>query len=219
MRLNKSSKGFTLLEVLIAMTLLSIMVVLLFSSLQIAAESWNKGEKKIAEVNEKAVVFQFFKQHLPSIRPLVNDFSEEDTLLSFSGKADTFQFASVFPASASRKGFHLFEVNFDSVEENIKVVLKPFYLNAQDEEWEPEEVVLLENVQKFELLYFDTEESSWQHEWLEKVELPVLVKIKITMLDQSYWPEMIYSLRLSAFDLDSNQNNVEGIPGISGEDL
>ncbi len=43
--------GFTLLEVLIAMSLLSIMVVLLFSSLKVGAESWDKGESKIAEVN------------------------------------------------------------------------------------------------------------------------------------------------------------------------
>jgi len=61
--------GFTLIEVMLAMTLLSIMVTLLFGSLKICAESWNRGEVKIAEVNEKAVVYQFFKRHLPSIRP------------------------------------------------------------------------------------------------------------------------------------------------------
>ena len=62
--------GFTLIEVLIAMTLLGVMVVLLFSSLKVAAQSWNAGENKIAEVNKKAVVYQFFKRHLTAIRPL-----------------------------------------------------------------------------------------------------------------------------------------------------
>ena len=37
---DKRLNGFTLIEVLIAMTLLSIMVVLLFASLRICAESW-----------------------------------------------------------------------------------------------------------------------------------------------------------------------------------
>ena len=66
----KAAKGFTLIEVLIAMTLLGVMVVLLFSSLRIAAESWEAGETKTAQVNQKAVVYQFFKRHLSSIRPL-----------------------------------------------------------------------------------------------------------------------------------------------------
>jgi len=67
--------GFTLIEVLIAMTLLSIMVVLLFSSLRTCAQSWEQGENKITEVNEVAVVHNFFQRHLSSAIPLWNDFS------------------------------------------------------------------------------------------------------------------------------------------------
>jgi len=53
-------RGFTLIEVLIAMTLLGIMMVLLFTSLKICADSWEKGESKITDVNEVAVVYNFF---------------------------------------------------------------------------------------------------------------------------------------------------------------
>jgi len=70
--------GFTLIEVLIAMTLLSIMVVLLFSSLRICAQSWEQGENKIAEVNEVAVVYNFFQRHLSSAIPLWDDFTARD---------------------------------------------------------------------------------------------------------------------------------------------
>ncbi len=70
--------GFTLIEVLIAMTLLSIMVVLLFSSLRICARSWELGENKIAEVNEAAVVYNFFQRHLSSAIPLWDDFTARD---------------------------------------------------------------------------------------------------------------------------------------------
>lgn len=209
MPLNNKSAGFTLLEVMLAMTLLSIMVVLLFSSLQIAAESWNKGENKIAEVNEKAIVFRFFKQHLPSIRPAFDDFSETDTSFSFTGDSDVFQFVSVFPASANRKGLHLFEVGFDRAEESIKVMLKPFYSNVENGEWQEEEVVLLENVENFKISYFDMKASEWERNWLEKKELPALIKIEITMLDQSYWPEMILPLKLAGFNSDTRFDGSE----------
>ena len=62
-------KGFTLIEVLIGLTLLSIMVVLLFASLKICADSWEKGEKKVASVNDMAVVYHFFQKHFFIIFP------------------------------------------------------------------------------------------------------------------------------------------------------
>ena len=205
MSADQKNKGFTLLEVMLAMTLLSIMVVLLFSSLKIGAESWNKGESKIAEVNEKAVVYQFFKRHLPSIRPLWNDFSEDERSYSFKGERDTFQFVSVFPVSAARKGLQLFEVVPDKSEKGvIKVIVSPFYPTIEDQQWEPEEVVLLENVEEFEVSYFGKEDSNseavWLDSWQEKEYLPTLLKIKIVLEGHGYWPEMIFALKLAAME-------------------
>jgi len=132
--------GFTLIEVLIAMTLLSLMVVLLFSSLRICAQSWEQGENKIADVNEVAVVYNFFQRHLSSAIPLWNDFIAGDEVdaanqsetaanqpetgaadsgadtesmnktFSFQGRKNALQFVSVFPASAGRSGMQLFSI-------------------------------------------------------------------------------------------------------------
>ena len=195
--------GFTLIEVMLAMTLLSIMVVLLFSSLKIGAESWNKGESKIAQVNEKAVVYQFFKRHLPSVQPLWDEFSGDKRQFSFQGERDKLQFVSVFPASSGRKGLQLFDVIFDKTDPGIvKVILKPFYPAIDNEEWQSEEVILLENVETFELAYFAKEDNSkdgvWGDNWQEKDSLPELVKIKIELVDKSYWPEMVFALRLAS---------------------
>jgi general secretion pathway protein J len=132
--------GFTLIEVLIAMTLLSIMVVVLFSSLRICAQSWEQGESKITEVNEVAVVYNFFQRHLSSAIPLWDDFTayaaslsgtgaasardgknvanrqgagateNQGRIFSFQGKKQSLQFVSVFPASAGRSGMQLFSI-------------------------------------------------------------------------------------------------------------
>lgn len=203
MRSKQQQSGFTLLEVMIAMTLLSIMVTLLFSSLKVGAESWNKGENKIAEVNEKAVVYQFFKHHLPATRPLWDDFSQEGRVFSFQGEHDKLQFVSVFPASASRTGIQLFEVRLERGEVGrILVALKPFYPLIEEQAWEQDDVVLLEKVEKFEIKYFDKQlpgsEGEWKNSWQEKERLPALVKIKIVLEDRGYWPEMIFDMKLSA---------------------
>ena len=192
--------GFTLLEVLIAMTLLSIMVTLLFSSLKVGAESWDRGETKIAEVNEKAVVYQFFKRYLPGIRPIWDEFSADERLFTFQGTEKSLQFVSAFPSSAGRKGLQHFLISFDDNEEEavLTVLLKPFYPAKDGMEWEEEKVILLESIKKFSLSYFNKEENGWVDDWKEKQSLPALIKVQIELKNESYWPKMVFELKVSA---------------------
>jgi general secretion pathway protein J len=198
---RKASVGFTLIEVLIAMTLLGIMVVLLFSSMKICADSWQKGEDKITKVNDVAVVYQFFQHHLSTALPLWDDFSDENKVFAFQGKNQALQFVSSFPASAKKSGLQLFSLKLisDGDEQIIQVSIAPFFPVAKGEEWRQEEVTLLRHVRNFSLSYFGSDdpqtEGLWQNDWLSKKSQPRLVKIKIERDDDSFWPEMIVELK------------------------
>ncbi|MEI6746016.1 MAG: prepilin-type N-terminal cleavage/methylation domain-containing protein [Methylococcaceae bacterium] len=213
--MNKNA-GFTLIEVLIAMTMLSLMVVLLFSSLTIGAKSWEQGEKKIADVNEIAVVQQFFNHHLAHATPQWNDFDpEKDRVFSFQGKKKSLQFVAAFPASAERAGLQLF--NLELQEKNkkrfVNISLTPFFPLSEGEEWFQDDIELVRNVQNFELSYFglndETGELVWQNEWLNKEQQPRLVKILLEFDDGRYLPEMIVAL-----NVDSSYSNadLESVP-------
>ena len=208
-------RGFTLIEVLIAMTLLSIMVVLLFSSLKICADSWEKGESKITDVNEIAVVYNFFQRHLSEENPLWNDFSKEEKSFSFQGTAQSLQFVSTFPASAGRSGLQLFSIDLQKEDHDqvIKVTLTPFFPIAKGEEWHKEEVTLIKHVSDFTLAYFGSDdlvgEGSWREDWLDKVVQPRLVKINIKLENEIYWPEMIIDLKVTG--TTNNTENTENI--------
>jgi general secretion pathway protein J len=196
-------RGFTLIEVLIAMTLLSIMVVLLFSSLKICADSWERGENKITDVNEVAVVYNFFQRHLSIAKPLWNNFSAKEKTFSFQGKAQSLQFVSVFPASAGRSGLQLFSIELQKEDDYqvIKVTITPFFPVVEGEEWHKEEVSLISHVSDFKLAYFGSVDGEsgdiWQDEWLDKEVLPRLVKINIKLDNDIYWPEMIIDLKVT----------------------
>jgi general secretion pathway protein J len=215
---NKSQQGFTLIEVLIGLTLLSIMVVLLFTSLKICADSWEKGENKIAEVNEVSVVFNFFQRHLTAARPLWDVFSSSDTkVFSFQGKADSFQFVSAFPASVGKSGpqlISLFLQNEDQ-ENVVKVVLTPFFPAPEDDEGHKEEVTLIRHVTSLKVSYFGPGdapgESSWQEQWLEKKVQPNLVKIKMELENEMFWPEMIFEIK-AVGDLENQGTDNFGEP-------
>lgn len=209
-------RGFTLIEVLIAMTLLSLMVVVLFASLKVCADSWEKGENKITQVNDVAVVYNFFQQHLATTRPFMKNWSKDtQPSLSFQGKGQSLQFVSSFPASAGRSGLQLFTISLknEDNESVINVALTPFF-PIDEGRAQKEEVLLIKGVKDFSLAYFGSDDGiapgSWRGEWLDKAFLPRLVRIIIKLDSQMYLPEMIIDLKITG--AANQQNTGLGIP-------
>lgn len=201
-------QGFTLIEVLIGMTLLGVMVTLLFASLRIAAESWHAGEAKIATVNEKAVVYQFFKRHLSTIRPLpllyddVNQNASAGEMV-FQGLPQQLRFAAALPAASLRKGLQVFNLQLAPQQtSSLQVSLRPY--QALDDGAEPIDppVILLKHVRDFRLAYFGKREEEdvaiWHEEWTGSETLPSLIKVDIELEDRSYWPQMVFALKINA---------------------
>lgn len=199
--------GFTLIEVLIAMTLLGVMVVLLFSSLRIAAESWNAGENKMAAVNQKAVVYQFFKRHITAIRPLpmlnIDSTYSVESVQAFQGFPQSLRFVAGLPASSARKGLQVFSIALNPENSSsLLVALTPYRLSEPGQALEPvKPEVLLENIAGFKLAYFgkieEFAEPHWQEEWVVAEQLPSLIKVSITLKDGSYWPDMVFPLKIT----------------------
>lgn len=210
--------GFTLIEVLIVMTLLSVMVVLLFGTIKISADSWEKGEARISDVNEIAVVYSFFQRHLIPAKPLWNDFSTtEERVFSFQGNAQTLQFVSEFPASAGRAGLQWFFLNLNDFDrQSIEIAIKPFYPVAEGETFPEEKITLLNHVKTFSIAYLGqdpgTGEVAWQEQWVDRQTLPQLVKINITLDNGMFWPTMIMPLKIT-----SEEESLENVQVVNEE--
>lgn len=220
---SRYTQGFTLIEVLIAMTLLGVMVVLLFSSLRIAAESWNAGESKMAQVNQKAVVYQFFKRHLTTIRPLpiLNiDPNNPEELQVFRGYPQTLRFAAALPASSARKGLQIFTIAPHPENASVLMVsLVPYRLAEADQNQPPDRPeVLLEGIERLQFSYFgkteDIAEPQWREEWNLADRLPRLIRVSIALKDGSYWPDMIFATKITQ---TANAEAAEGDSGITDD--
>ena len=202
------AQGFTLIEVLIGITLLGVMVTLLFASLRIAAESWHAGEDKIATVNEKAVVYQFFKRHLSTIRPLPLLYDEENQdaasgQMAFQGLPQRLRFVAALPAASMRKGLQVFTIEIGSRQSTtLQVALKPYQPTDDESARIDPPVILLKRVERFALAYFgkreDEDQAAWHEEWAGVETLPSLIKVVIELEDHSYWPEMVFPLKINA---------------------
>ena len=60
--------GFTLLELLMSLSILSIIVVIIFGALRIGVRAWEKGEEQVDVHQRHRIVLDLMKQQLSSIR-------------------------------------------------------------------------------------------------------------------------------------------------------
>ncbi len=196
--------GFTLLEVLLAMSLLSIMMVLLFASLRTSARSWNLGEQKIAQVNEKVVTYGFLKRYLSNARPLWRH-NDGQRVFMFQGQNQSVKFVSNMPLSSAYKGLQQFELFLDNHNDSqrLMVAVKPFSFQ-ENSETEAQPQILVAQIASLKLQYYDVDAEDWAEQWQDKETLPALVKVSIELTDHSPWPPMIFALQRAGVQNEQN---------------
>lgn len=209
----KEQRGFTLIEVLIGLVLLSIMLSLLFGSIRMGARIWEAGETRAAELDRILVVQNFLRRQLTTVRPILDDLNSGEATFSFSGSADSLQFVSDLPSSAHRKGLHLFNLELaDDDDSNVLIVkLKAFYPPLDGAEAAIEDVRLISGVDSVVYSYFGVEDFTekpadgrWTEEWQDKEFLPFLIKIEIHMQNGRDWPALLVEPKLSASEESLN---------------
>ncbi|MBL1140415.1 MAG: prepilin-type N-terminal cleavage/methylation domain-containing protein [Proteobacteria bacterium] len=201
MRLNithKNDSGFTLIEVIIAMTILSLILVLLFSTLFTANRSWQSTERKISQNDELRLVGYFIQRQLSQNVPLMW-VSKEERRLIFEGKSNELRFTSSLPAHRGGGGIQIITLKVNQTDNASHLDLH--YRNAntdsspfKDHETD-EKTTLLENIDAIELSYFGSdkidEDPVWRDEWQNDELLPIMISLKVYISDKSqHWPEI-----------------------------
>ncbi|MCI0654893.1 MAG: prepilin-type N-terminal cleavage/methylation domain-containing protein [Methylococcaceae bacterium] len=216
-----TQNGFTLVEILIGLVLLSIMMTLLFGSIRMGARVWNAGEDRAAEIDRMLIVQNFLRQRLITARPVMDDFSGDEAFFSFSGTRDSIRFVSDLPSSAKRGGLHQFDLELVEEEDSGVLVakLKAFYPTLNGTDATIEDVRLVSGVETISFSYFgpddfglDTSDARWMDDWEDKIFMPTLIKLVIRMKDGGEWPPLIVSPKLVSFDqgsLENPQQNLE----------
>lgn len=200
----KNLEGFTLLEVLIAMSLLSIMGVLLYGSINIGTRSWNTGEKRAENATQMLIVQNYLRSSIANIRPLMDVISDEEPVFSFQGTNQSLQFVSTLPQSATRGGLYRFTMKPGDSENNKLVLsIEPFYRTLDKETAKIKDVELLRNLETIELTYYGPEnagalEARWVDNWEDQEFLPQIIKLDLQIEGDQFWPPLVITPRIEA---------------------
>ncbi len=205
-----SVSGFTLLETLVGLTLLGVMLILIYSALNISLRSWDTGEKRVAEASHQRVVQSFLRRELSQLFP-VRWRGIAESKIAFEGTKDELRFVTTLTlGAAAREGGmqwgHLYVAERESPggERGRTLFIKRSAFDLQAKDWDgldaAKPIPLIEGVKSFEIGYFgaenETAEPQWTSEWTNPLRMPQLIKITLQVDNGRDVPPLIVSLRL-----------------------
>ncbi|HEX4303129.1 MAG TPA: prepilin-type N-terminal cleavage/methylation domain-containing protein [Rhizomicrobium sp.] len=188
----KAQAGFTLLELLVSMTLLALLFVLLFGGLRFGMRAWEHGGTTADNVESVRIVQDLVRGEIERTCPRrLPAQPQQIPRVDFSGERAALGFLAPAPGSAggARCVLLTLTVKPDGPFERLVLGLG---VNRQETD-------LLRHAQSIELSYLATG-GAWQGSWRGQTDLPALVRLRVTFPpgDTRQWPELFVSPRISA---------------------
>lgn len=205
---QKNQAGFTLLEIIVVMTMLSLIMVMIYGGIQTSRKISQKGLKRINATNEIRVVSELIRRQVSRILPMA--FKQEDeAFVIFEGDDRHIMYVSPMPGYLGNGGPHVQLIEIVNGKGGKILQFSHWLLNDSLEEdafesSDQEPVVLLENIRDAEFSFVKLDEEGelgdWENQWEETETTPLMVKLEVDMGQGALvqWPEMQVALMLDA---------------------
>ena len=199
-------RGFTLIEVTIALVLLALMASVLYGSLSLAGTSWDRGELKAQQTGEMRLSEDFLRRTLTSQHPLRFQKVLEKPLY-FVGTSESLSYAVALPGRAGT-GMYFFKVALAPNGNTSRLVLArmiPDYAATTPPDFGNADVsILADGVAEARFAYFgrdpgtaDTVTPTWRDRWDDPQRLPDLIRMDVKLANGTSWPPLVVEPRLS----------------------
>ncbi len=213
-------RGFTLMELLIALTLLSLILSVLYGGLRLGAKTWDAVDDRVTQTEEQRLVRGFLRRALLQTKSVEWEFPPHRYVMFF-GDSRQLDFVSPLSGYVGLGGLYVMRLALVPHEDGKALIMQrwllhPDVLEGQGDvpEWRPLESpghlripydhpsgvygvsLLMESVDEMEFRYFGrkqrAKEWQWHTEWKEVPGLPDSIGLRIGPKDD--WPELIVSL-------------------------
>lgn len=186
-RMREDSNGFTLVEVIVALTVLSLILLATLSAVHSLGGSQSRLNNTINRLEEMRVVSQFLRSSLRQSMP-VNPAGTH--MVYFYGGTDELRWAAPLQGVDGVAGLQYMRLYNDNGV--LKIQFIPYHPAISDPDWaEVNAYPLLDTVDEFRITYRSDSDESWLDAWGQKFTgLPQALSIRVQSR-QRYWPDLI----------------------------
>ncbi len=195
--------GFTLVELLVAIILLSLISLVLTGSLQFGLTAWARGMAHSDHVDNSMSAQQFLRRALEDAYPFFSSNDPTRRRVEFAGTADSLAFLAPAPLAGGGGGRSriMLSVRRHDGHSDLMVRAAP-ELGADNQASTRSR--LIANVESVELSYFGKRRSdrapAWHDRWKDEIGLPQLVRVRVRFPtgDTRLWPDLVVAPRIAA---------------------
>ena len=202
---NARAAGFTLIEVLLAITLVSLIMAMAYGGFRASIRATNSGEALIEETNRLRITHQFVRTQLSQALALVIEEDElEGEVIRFQGEGQRVRFVAPMPGYLSFGGPYVQQFSLERGRDGLDLVFQFALLNGYlpgDLE-DSESVLLLEGLRGGGFFFLGLDEEDQQPVWSDYWERPMILPEAIGLnleLDRDNglaWPELVTPVRV-----------------------
>ena len=201
--MSNRQSGFTLLEMLIAFSMLSILFLALFSGFNTLGKGWDAADKKMLKTEDMRLISEFLRSQLSQVMVVKIQGEDEGVLVyAFEGEDDYVRYAAPLQPLQNSGGVYLIELAVGSDDKGKKLEIRyaPYRpdLSWEDAFDEVEPVLVYGGLRSVTFEYFAAEtiddDPEWEREWIDQAVYPLLLKLVLEDTDGRIWPELIVDL-------------------------
>lgn len=207
---SRRAGGFSLVELLLALTLMSMLLALAYGGLRASTRATDRGQTILEDSSRIRMAHQFVRKQLNQMIPLAFEVSEDGAERSvFQGEPRRIRFVAPMPGYLGFGGPQVQELAIVRGDEGLDLVLWHALLQGFEEDYlyERDPIPLIEDIERAEFSFLMRDEegelAGWVSQWEDTAILPESVALDIEFGDDVYiqWPLLTASVRVDGATL------------------